>query len=219
MLKRLPSWIWFAAWLLAFVAGTINVLGLLGFAHQALTHMTGLTSQLGAAIADGDMHGINRVVAVMAAFVSGAFCSGLLIEDEEFHKNSRYGVALFVEAMLLFVATFCLYQGFTIGFYIASFACGLQNAMVTSLSASIIRTTHVSGMFTDLGIALAHILRGLEIDRRRVRICLSTICGFCLGGIASAMLYSHFELMTLLLPATLTLGMSYFHRRLGQRQS
>ena len=55
MISRLPRWVWIGAWALAFIAGMINVVGLLSFEHQAVTHLTGTTSMLGAAIAAGNV--------------------------------------------------------------------------------------------------------------------------------------------------------------------
>ncbi|MEZ5485853.1 MAG: DUF1275 family protein, partial [Lysobacteraceae bacterium] len=53
MIDRLPTWVWSGAWLLAFVAGSVNVVGLLGFEHQAITHLTGNTSLLAESVARG----------------------------------------------------------------------------------------------------------------------------------------------------------------------
>ncbi|MGC4002268.1 MAG: YoaK family protein [Pirellulales bacterium] len=217
MLNRLPSWIWFGAWVLAFVAGMVNVLGFLGFEHQMLTHMTGLTSQLGVAINEGDGVGVFRIVSVMVAFLSGAFVSGLLIQNDEFHWGARYGLALFLETIVLAVAYALLRRESNFGFYLASFACGLQNAMVATFSGSVIRTTHVSGMFTDLGVALGHRLRKLPVDRRRIRICVSTITGFFAGGMLCAVLYPHFGKACLLIPAMITATLSTTFLRLRKR--
>lgn len=34
MISKLPRWVWTGTWVLAFVAGIINVVGFLGFEHQ-----------------------------------------------------------------------------------------------------------------------------------------------------------------------------------------
>ena len=51
---RLATWVWIGAAALACVAGMVNVVGFLGFEHQAITHLTGTTSLLGAALVSGD---------------------------------------------------------------------------------------------------------------------------------------------------------------------
>jgi uncharacterized membrane protein YoaK (UPF0700 family) len=169
MISKLPRWIWVGAWVLAFIAGMINVAGLLGFEHQAVTHLTGTTSMLGAAIAEFDLPGALHLVAVIASFVAGTFMSGVLVQDSTLQLGRRYGIALLIESLLLCAAIPFLRHQSAVGVYIASFACGLQNAMVSTYSGSVVRTTHLSGMFTDLGIYLGHLVRGIPVDKRRVR--------------------------------------------------
>lgn len=214
---RLPAWIWLGAWLLAFLAGMVNVLGLLGFEHHALTHMTGLTSQLAIALAGQDGPAILDIAAVMTAFVAGAALSGLLIQSEAPRWGARYGIALLLEAALLTAAAVLVQFEQPLGFYLASFACGLQNAMATTFSGSVIRTTHVSGMFTDLGISIGHRLRRLPVDVLRIRICLSTITGFCAGGVTCALLFRRLHYSAMYLPAALALGLALAHHHLRRR--
>jgi uncharacterized membrane protein YoaK (UPF0700 family) len=67
--------------------------------------------------------------------------------------------------------------------YAAACATGLQNAMASAYSGAVVRTTHVSGMFTDLGIYLGHALRGLPINMKRLQLSFLVISGFLCGGI------------------------------------
>jgi len=83
-------------------------------------------------------------------------------------------------------------------------ACGLQNAMATTFSGAVVRTTHLSGMFTDLGIGLGHLLRGLPLQMRRLTLSGLIISGFLGGGIVGAWLFMHFRYDALLAPALLT---------------
>jgi uncharacterized membrane protein YoaK (UPF0700 family) len=190
MITKLPRWVWTGAWALAFAAGLVNVVGLLGFQHQAITHLTGTTSLLGAALAAGDVTGGLHLAASLAAFLAGCALSGLLIQDSALRLGRRYGVALLLESALLCGAVPLLGRGSVWGVYAAAGACGLQNAMVSTYSGAVIRTTHVSGMFTDLGIFLGHALRGLPVDARRLRLCLVVISGFLAGGVAGAALFT-----------------------------
>ena len=75
-------------------------------------------------------------------------------------------------SLLLYVSVPLLEHKSAYGMYATACACGLQNAMVSTYSEAVVRTTHVSGMFTDLGIFLGHALRGLPVDSRRLRLCL-----------------------------------------------
>jgi len=204
MASRLATWVWVGAAALACVAGMVNVVGYLGFEHQAITHLTGTTSLLGAALAQGNLLSILQLAGMLLAFVLGAVLSGLLIKDSVLQLGRRYGVALAFEAALLALSVPLFEQGYFLGPLLAAVAIGLQNAMATTYSGAIIRTSHVSGMFTDLGISLGHALRGLPVDHRRLSLCLVIITAFLAGGVIGALLYGHWQYKALYLPAVLT---------------
>jgi uncharacterized membrane protein YoaK (UPF0700 family) len=130
--------------------------------------------------------------------------SGFLIQDSTLQIGRRYGVALFLESLLLALAVPLLTRQNMFGIYAASCACGLQNAMVSTYSGAVIRTTHVSGMFTDLGIFLGHRLRGLPVDNRRLRLCFLVITGFLCGGGVGADAFHHLGYAALFIPSALT---------------
>ena len=204
MISRLPRWIWSGGWILAFIAGIINVVGLLGFEHEAVTHLTGTTSMLAAAIASLDPPAMLHFGAMIGSFVLGTVISGFMIQDSTLKLGRRYGVALLLESALLCAAVLFLNRKSMNGHYLASCACGLQNAMVSTYSGTVIRTTHLSGMFTDLGIFLGHALRGLPIDTRRLRLCGLIISGFLCGGIVGTVTFRALSYGALLIPAALT---------------
>ena len=83
-------------------------------------------------------------------------------------------------------------------------ACGLQNAMATSYSGAVIRTTHMTGIVTDLGIALGLLARGEPVDRRRMGLYLVLLAGFFAGGILGAAGFARFGYDMLLGPALLS---------------
>lgn len=216
MAERLAAWVWVGAAILAGVAGMVNVVGFLGFQHQAITHLTGNTSLLGISLAAGDLHAAGTLAAAMAAFVAGAALSGLLIQDSTLRLGRRYGVVLAIESLLLALAVPLFERGWMSGTLCAAMACGLQNAMATTYSGAVIRTSHVSGMFTDLGTMIGHGLRGLPLPRRRLWLCMLVIAFFFLGGLAGARLFGLLGYATLYLPAVLTgcVGLGY----VGYRQ-
>lgn len=217
MISKLPRWVWTGAWILAFIGGMVNVVGLLGFEHQAITHLTGTTSMLGAAIAALDGRLALHFAAVIGSFVAGTVLSGFIIQDSTLQLGRRYGVALLLESALLGVSVPLLSWHIGAGLYTAACACGLQNAMVTTYSGTVVRTTHLSGMFTDLGISLGHALRGLPVDMRRLRLCFLIISGFLSGGIAGAVAFHRLGYTTLFIPSAITAfaAVAYegYHRR------
>ena len=201
---HLPRWVWIGAVALACVAGMVNVIGYLGFEHQAVSHLTGTTSLLGAALAQGDLRAIVHLWGMLIAFCVGAMLSGLVIQDQTLKLGRRYGVALALEAALLLLSIPLFKQQQIWGALLAAMACGLQNAMVTTYSGAAVHTTHLSGMFTDLGIGLGHLLRGMPLPMRRLTLSGLIISGFLGGGVLGAWFYRHWGYDALLAPALLT---------------
>lgn len=219
MISRIPTWAWVGAWLLAFTAGIVNVVGLLSFEHQAVTHLTGNASLVAAAMVSGDSSGAIHIALLMGAFVAGAAASGMLIQDTTLQLGRRYGVALLLVSLLLVGSVPLLQQGNGQGLYFAAAACGLQNAMASTYSGAVIRTTHLSGMFTDLGIFLGHAIRGLPVDPRRLRLCVLVITGFIAGGGLGTWVFGRIGYQALLVPAAITGGvaLAYGWYSLGRR--
>lgn len=200
MLSKLPRWVWAGVWTLAFVAGMVNVVGLLGFERQAITHLTGTTTTLAAALAALDWSTALHLAAVIGSFLAGTVLSGMIIRDSKLQLGGRYSVALLLESALLCAAVPLLQRHNLLGIYFATAACGLQNAMVSTYSGAVVRTTHISGMFTDLGIFLGHTLRGIPVDVLRLRLCLLIISAFLCGGIAGAAAFHRLEYAALFIP-------------------
>lgn len=204
VLRRLPRWAWIGGGVLAFIAGIVNAAGYMGFRHQSITNLTGSTSLLGVSLGTGDAGESLHWALAIAAFVAGAILSGLIVQQRTLELGRRYGVALVLESLLLFAAVPLLDGGNSLGLYLASMGIGLQNGMASTYSGMVFRTTHVSGMFTDLGIYIGQRLRGLPVDSLRIRVCVLVTSTFLLGGVAGALLFRVLQERTLLIPAVLT---------------
>ncbi len=205
----LSRWVWGAGWILAFIAGIINIVGLLSFDHQAVTHMTGATSMLAAAVVATDISRIGHLLSVILAFWVGAVVSGVISRNSAFKLGRRYGVVLAMESLVLVSTVWLLDGGSALGIYTASFAAGLQNGMVTTFSGAAIRTTHVTGMVTDLGVMFGHYLQGIRpngVEKTRVQASLVVISAFFTGGLAGALCYRSIGHATLYIPAVMTMS-------------
>lgn len=217
----LPRWVGAGAFALAAVAGMVNAVGFLAFEHQAITHLTGTTTLLGVAVAQGEGGLALNLFLFLLSFFAGAALSGALVRDSTLRLGRRYGVALMIESVLLLLAIPLLREHSTAGICVATAACGLQNAMASTYSGAVLRTTHVSGIFTDLGIMLGQRLRGLAHDARRRNLCLLILLGFALGALAGAAGFARMAERVLLLPAVLTgvAGLTYaaYHHRALRR--
>lgn len=203
-IAKLQPWVLVGGVLLAFLAGIINSTGFLGVQHQGITHLTGTTTMLGISIAKGDFTNIGHFALLIGAFMGGCAASGAIIRDATLRLGRRYGVVLAIEALLLFIAVPLLDGGNIAGEYLASAACGLQNAMASTYSGAVLRTTHFSGTLTDLGIFIGHRLRGLPVDSRRVRLLASLVVSFAIGAVAGTLLFGIWGYRALYVPAVAT---------------
>lgn len=201
MMTKLPRWVELGGFALAAVAGSANAVGLLGFRHQAVSHVTGTSTLLAVAAVDCDGAEFLHLLLILLSFALGAVVSGVLIGDEQLRVSRRYTAALLLEAALLVAAAVFLTAGAATGHLLASAACGLQNGLVSTYSGAVVRTTHVSGLFTDLGAMLGHRLRGKPLDRRRVALFMLLIIGFVVGGAVGAFAFKRVQFLALLLPA------------------
>lgn len=188
---------------LAVVAGALNAA-----AFQAVgffsANMTGNVSSLSARLASGGLGSGAFYLAIVLIFIAGAACSTLLINLGRRRKiHAIYAYSILAEAILmglLSCATVWLpstTQGPVLVLGL-SFLMGLQNAVVTRISEARVRTTHVSGMITDIGIELAmlfDIVRGRETDAdrsaqsSRLRLHAQTVAAFLAGGVAGVIIY------------------------------
>lgn len=211
MFRQLPKWVLGGGALLAFIAGIINATGFMGLQHQGITHLTGTTTLLGIAVAENDGARALHFALMISSFVLGCIGSGAIIQDSVLKLGRRYGVVLVLEAVLLALAVPLLGAGNLAGDYLASAACGLQNAMVSTYSGAVLRTTHFSGTLTDLGIFVGHWLRGLPVDARRIRLLLSLVSAFLAGAVAGAWLFHVLAHAALYVPAAATgsIGLIY----------
>ena len=190
-------------YLLAFVAGAINAGGFLAV-QQYTSHMTGIVSQVADLIALGQYRMAGFGLVCLCAFVSGAACTSFLVNYARSRQlESEYAIPLLLEAALLL--TFGILGagiaqvngGFvTIIIVLLCFVMGLQNAVITKISGAVIRTTHVTGIATDLGIDLGKALfrkvgrptTTAEIPpvTRRTPMLAMLLVTFLVGGLAGA---------------------------------
>ena len=204
VLRQLPRWAWFGTAILAFIAGQVNAAGYLGFRHESISNMTGNTSLLGIAVGHGNVVEALHWLLAIAAFVFGNLLSGVIVQQSTLQLGRRYGVALVLESLVLFAAVPLMEASHVAGLYLASVGMGLQNGMVSAYSGAVIRTTHVTGIFTDIGIYLGHLLRGLPVDRLRLRVCVLVAGSFVLGSTVGTVMFGALRERSLLIPAVLT---------------
>jgi Predicted membrane protein len=208
-------------WLsLAFQAGAINTGGFLA-CHRFVSHVTGFGTMFGTEASIGNWNLAGSLLAVPAFFICGAMISAFFV-DRRIQKNLRplYSVVMGLILILMLVVVALGVTGYfgpfgevmSVGknyslLAALSFACGMQNATITSAFGAIVRTTHLTGITTDLAIGAVRILsrshrlqsRQNEVSANWMRIGL--ISFFILGSLISAYFYMHVRYWGFLIPA------------------
>lgn len=189
---------------LAFVAGAVNAGGFLAI-KQYTSHMTGIVSSVADDLVLGNVTLAFAGLCALTAFLMGAATTAILINWARHRKmHSEYALSLALEAALLVVFGLL---GANLESYVAVFVpatvillcyiMGLQNAIVTKISQAEIRTTHVTGLVTDLGIELGKLIywnrRHAEnsehyvvANRDKLAIHGLILLMFFIGGVAGA---------------------------------
>ena len=199
--------------LLSFVAGIVNVAGFLAV-KQLTTNVTGHFAYFVDEVFQVHFwKGLIYFLYILFFFL-GAFISSLLVEYVALkNENKTYILPIVIEiVLLLFVATLGknLIESYAnLIVCILLFAMGLQNSLVTKISDATVRTTHLTGLFTDLGIELSQLFfykKALQKIKlfASIKLRLIIIIFFFIGGISAGLLYQKLQLKVLIL-ATLVL--------------
>jgi uncharacterized membrane protein YoaK (UPF0700 family) len=212
LISSLPKWIEYGAFVLAFVAGCINAIGLLGFEHQSVSHVSGTATLIGTSLLTSSGEKTLHLIGILVSFFIGAALSGFMLHGNALKLGKHYDTALIIESCLIFIALYLLSEGSFYGHFAASTACGLQNALATTYSGAVIRTTHLTGIFTDLGLMLGEAFRGEVFDKRKAILFLLIIMGFILGGTSGAYLFDLYNFKALLAPGLICLILAVAYR-------
>ncbi|KAJ1344776.1 hypothetical protein BSLG_000291 [Batrachochytrium salamandrivorans] len=191
---------------LAANAGFINVVSMAGV---AVSHVTGSVSRVAISIVQHDWETFLLVVSIIASFTFGAFVSGFIVGDNRFKLGANYGLTLCLESAALLVSFLFLRRELVLGEWAAAFACGLQNAMVTSYSGLAVRTTHMTGIATDVGNILGQACRAdTKAELWRLKVHAPIMLGFILGGVAGQFAWLNLHEYSLLVPCIFTGGVA-----------
>lgn len=201
--------------LLSFVAGLVNVVGF--FSVQKLTtNVTGHFAFFVDEVFKLNFEDAFHVALFVFYFFFGAFFANFIVEIySRIRENQIYVFPIILEASILaviaFTGNYLMVEDPDIITYSLLFAMGMQNSLVTSISKSIVRTTHLTGLFTDMGIEFSQLFFYREKKRRRrllnsIRLRLTIIIMFFCGGVSGGVLYEHFGIKTLILGSIILLG-------------
>jgi uncharacterized membrane protein YoaK (UPF0700 family) len=199
--------IWF---LLAFQAGAVNAGGFLA-CNRFVTHTTGFATHFAVELATHHEGAALGMLSVPFFFLLGSMTTAYFVELRLLHgRSANYTAPTFLVFLCLALALFLGRLGL-FGLFkqemtlrddyfllvLLSLASGLQNALITNSQGVVVRTTHLTGMTTDLAVGLVRTLFGekevnptrLERDRRATLARAGIIGSFIFGSTVSAYLY------------------------------
>ncbi len=200
--------------ILSLVAGMVNISGILAIGTLT-TNVTGHFAYFAEELVSKNYTNSILFLIYIISFLLGAFSSSILIEIVYRRKPQiSHALPVFIEIVLL--GTLGLF-GDRINILIRNpqliacillFAMGMQNALVTQVSNSIVRTTHLTGLFTDLGIELAQLFYYKENPKlnsllKSIRMRITIIIFFFIGCVSGGFLYISFEFKVLLFASVL----------------
>ncbi|KAB7898911.1 DUF1275 domain-containing protein [Rouxiella sp. S1S-2] len=194
------------ALVLATTAGILNAMALGAFGIFP-SHMSGNTSQLSSEVSNTDLSDVLFLAAMIGAFVIGSVTSRLLaISGLKNNIRTIYSIILLLEGILLVLVSLFETYYYSYGnsheiIIFLGFLMGVHNSTSTQLSSGRVRSTHITGTLTDIGIALASVMASLlrrdpskqvKVQRSQLITHLVTLSSFLIGGIAGLLLFKQF---------------------------
>ncbi len=218
---------------LAWVAGYTNLVSLVVCGHAA-SHVSGTVSQWGLDVVQGQWQLAILTTFILIAFFAGAVLSGWSAEFGLHRRwRSLYILPMALEAgllalfaILIEVVATPVSEGAALYVLIgtAALAMGLQNATITRISGGVVRTTHMTGVLTDLGLESArlacapwHGSRTAAVRRsawRRVGLLITLLGSFALGAGLGALAHLHYPKLVMFPPVLFLLWIVYQDARL-----
>ena len=200
--------------LLALMAGILNAIGFLATGLYT-SHMTGVTATLAHTATFGQWGPAVLAAEALVLFICGAAFTALLFNwARRRGLRSRFAVVLMAEAVMILVfgALAQHLQGHVrpqLFVAVLCFTMGLQNAVITKMSDATIRTTHVTGMVTDIGIELGKLLYRnppgdpdpVRANPHKMRLHATIILTFLAGGVLGLLLFRVMEYYALMVPS------------------
>ena len=196
-------------YLMAFNAGAVNAGGFMVL-HLYTSHVTGFLSMLADHLVLGNAALALTAVGMLLAFMCGAAVSAMLANGaRQQGLHSVYALPLVLVALLMLVfglvgaviTTWRTPFSVPLTVLLLAFTMGVQNATLTKMSKATIRTTHMTGVITDLGIELGKMLfwnrlgrddaRYVHANWSRVRLYAGLLSMFVLGGMSGAWGFKH----------------------------
>lgn len=201
-----PGWVLLGGCMLAFLASAVNADFMIRIG-VSVSHLTGDLSRITMeTVKAGGRWSPEAAVLCFSliGFVGGAATSGFFIHHPTIELGRPYGRSVITIGLLLIVCHFLAESSVLATCFIAAWACGMQNALATRYRGLILRTTHITGLLTDLGQLIGMRLRGHPIELWKITTPLALAISFASGAAMGAI----FNLKANV-PVTLVCGSAY----------
>jgi uncharacterized membrane protein YoaK (UPF0700 family) len=185
-----PKWIIIGGCSLAFLAAALNASFMIQIG-TSVSHLTGDLSRFAVDAAADDDHptdSLTILAVALAGFVAGAIFAGIFIHHMNLDISRPYGRSIMVIGLILLASSWALESSVVVAVLLAAIACGLQNALATHFRGIILRTTHITGLLTDIGVLIGMRIRGREITGWKIMVPVSIVSSFFLGALSGAAL-------------------------------
>jgi uncharacterized membrane protein YoaK (UPF0700 family) len=226
-----PKWILAGGCCLAFLSAAVNA-GFLIQLGTSVSHLTGdatnaavnLVHRLGNDLLLSEtlrnsnplQDTLFKLLAAIVGFVSGASLAGYFIHHPILEISRPYGRSVSFIGICLIISHFTMYSVPSFSVFTTAVACGLQNALATHYRGIILRTTHITGLLTDLGSNLGMKIRGHQIPIWKISapffLVLSFFAGAFFGTVLVVILNLPFLLILALLYLSGGIGWSIYKR-------
>jgi uncharacterized membrane protein YoaK (UPF0700 family) len=208
--RQLDRWLFIGGPLLALIAGYVNVILLMSFSVP-VSHVTGSIAHLGLDGAHHDAEHLRLAASMVLAFLIGAAITGYWTEGQMFQHRRRYGLVFVVQGLMFGLAAHWLAEESTWAVPAAALGCGMQNALASSYRGLNLRTTHMTGIITDIGVLLGLRARGHQIQWWRLALLALIFTGYLMGTVMGVLVADRWRALALYLSAWTCLigGTSY----------
>jgi uncharacterized membrane protein YoaK (UPF0700 family) len=156
-------------------------------AGVATSHATGLMTTCAMALMTANYYDFIRMFMQLLCFTGGSFASACCIGTNQ--RGLSYGGLLAIIAVILLLASFMSgpteFSASTSNVgcsFLAALAAGMQNAMTTTFNGATIRSSHVTGTATDIGIEFANIVTGRSTESKKLNLLTTCGSGFFVGA-------------------------------------
>ncbi|KAJ1561562.1 hypothetical protein HK096_004223 [Nowakowskiella sp. JEL0078] len=175
------------------MAGPLNV---------AVAHVTGNLTKLAIGITELNGDVVLAVASIVVCFMFGSFMGGFIVGDSKFRLGRSYGIALIIESFTLFISYLLLLHDNIAGAWFATFSCGLQNALTTNYSGAVVRTTHMTGISTDIANLLGQSCRkDSHPELWRLKVHIPLLLSFLFGAITGKGLFYFMGVHAMVMPS------------------